>query len=315
MSDDELVSILNVLKSDLAGLSEAVLTSKSIIKRLVGLSPDSNLELVGLLFNLLPHVTKPATIQKLKIEDFLKTISEDTSSVLVDLLSGVEGLEIKFEALVMSILQCAQGFAKSSLPVSQAVQKFVQNCGSEMLCNILMPKGEEDSGSVVKAKRRRMSKASSSEINLDFYVFLLSNIGSRSVTGLEKALNSILTKSLKTEGENEDRIQSLVIGLCAKTEILKPENLVEVVRRCSVGVTSEEQNPDMSRDLTLISALGLLSHLATNMPAQVLSIASVFTFMGHGLLPRADDRFSFNAIQQTIKCVVPKLLSGMCVQI
>ena len=31
--------------------------------------------------------------------------------------------------------------------------------------------------------------------------------------------------------------------------------------------------------------------------------------MGHGLLPRADDRFSFNAIQQTIKCVVPKLLS------
>ena len=273
MSDDELVSILTVLKSDLAGLSEAVLTSKSIIKRLVGLSPDSNLELVGLLFNLLPHVTKPATIQKLKIEDFLKTISEDTSSVLVDLLSGVEGLEIKFEALVMSILQCAQGFAKSSLPVSQAVQKFVQNCGSEMLCNILMPKGEEDSGSVVKAKRRRMSKASSSEINLDFYVFLLSNIGSRSVTGLEKALNSILTKSLKTEGENEDRIQSLVIGLCAKTEILKPENLVEVVRRCSVGVTSEEQNPDMSRDynLTLISALGLLSHLATNMPAQVLS--------------------------------------------
>ena len=272
MSDDELVSILNVLKSDLAGLSEAVLTSNSIIKRLVGLSPDSNLELVGLLFNLLPHVTKPATIQKLKIEDdFLKTISEDTSSVLVDLLSGVEGLEIKFEAVVMSILQCAQGFAKSSLPVSQAVQKFVQNCGSEMLCNILMPKGEDDSGSVVKAKRRRISKASSSEINLDFYVFLLSNIGSRSVTGLEKALNSILTKSLKTEGENEDRIQSLVIGLCAKTEILKPENLVEVVRRCSVGVTSEEQNPDMSRDLTLISALGLLSHLATNMPAQVLS--------------------------------------------
>ena len=127
MSDDEVVSILTVLKSDLDGLSDAVLTSKSIIKRLVGLSPGSNLELIGLLFNLLPHVAKPAIIQKLKIEDFLKTVSEDTCSVLVDLLCGVEGLDIKFEALIMSILQCAQGFAKSSLPVSQAVQKFVQN--------------------------------------------------------------------------------------------------------------------------------------------------------------------------------------------
>ena len=273
MSDDEMISILTVLKPDLGGLSEAVLTSKSVIKRLSGLSTESNLELIGLLFNLLPHVTKPTTIEKLKIENFLKTLSEDTSSVLVDLLRGVERLDIKFEALVMSILQCAQEFSKSSLAVSQAVQKFLQNCGSEMLCNILMPKGEEDTGSVVKAKRRRMSKASSTEISLDFYAFLLSNIGSRPVTGLEKALNSILTKSLKTEGENEDRIQSLVIGLCAKTEILKPENLVEVVRRCSVGVTSDEQNPDMSRDynLTLISALGLLSHLATNMPGQVLS--------------------------------------------
>ena len=153
MSDDEMISILTVLKPDLGGLSEAVLTSKSIIKRLSGLSTDSNLELIGLLFNLLPHVTKPTTIEKLMIENFLKTVSEDTSSVLVDLLRGVESLDIKFESLVMSILQCAQEFSKSSLAVSQAVQKFLQNCGSEMLCNILMPKGEEDSGSVVKAKR------------------------------------------------------------------------------------------------------------------------------------------------------------------
>ena len=144
----------------------------------------------------------------------------------------------------------------------------------------------------------------------------MENLGKRSVVGIEDALNTILQKSLKTEGSIENKIQSLVIGFCVnQTEssnvILSAESLVEVVRRCSVcgPENNEGDEAGIGTNLTLVSALSALSKLAKKTPDKVLSsLMSVFTFMGRGLLPRADDRYSFYAIQETIKCVVPALL-------
>ena len=38
-----------------------------------------------------------------------------------------------------------------------------------------------------------------------------------------------------------DKLYSLIIALCGKTEILKPENIVEVVRRCSIAGSNDGQ--------------------------------------------------------------------------
>ena len=70
--------------------------------------------------------------------------------------------------------------------------------------------------------------------------------------------------------------------------MIRPDVLVEVLRRCSAlaGESSGGSNQ------LLRSALSILSSLAAKDPSTVLkSLMSVFTFMGAGLLARADDRF------------------------
>jgi len=97
---------------------------------------------------------------------------------------------------------------------------------------------------------------------------------------LENALNQILARSLKIENHVTDKIQSHVIGLCvnqSESSILSAESLVEVVRRCSVQGPSEAEvevendgRSGIGAKLTLVSALGLLSRLATTKPDKVM---------------------------------------------
>ena len=70
--------------------------------------------------------------------------------------------------------------------------------------------------------------------------------------------------------------------------MIRPDVLVEVLRRCSALASDSSSGSNQ----LLRSALSILSSLAVKDPSTVLkSLMSVFTFMGAGLLARADDRF------------------------
>ena len=290
----ELVTLFDILKPERI----ATFALEKLSGKLVS---ETDVKLLGQLCSFLGH-QEWETLIGTDFDSLLSNLNNANGPTVVSsLLVQCINLDEKHAAFVEKVVAQAQIYAVKSIAVSDAVSKFVSEANSKLLSKLLTPRTTESEGSVIKAKRRRMSKSSTQATqSFEFLIFLLENAATRDVTGLADAFNAALEYALKSEGVSQDKIQSLIIGICSKTAILKPENLVEVVRRCSVcGPSNTEGDKDSSQiNMTLIGALGSLSHLAKTMPDQVLnSLMSVFTFMGRGLLPRADDRYSFYAIQ------------------
>ena len=296
-SEVELVTLFDILKPErIANFALGKLSGK--------LASDTDVKLLGQLCSFLGH-QEWETLVGTDFDSLLSNLNNTNGPTVVSsLLLQCINLDDKHASFVEKVVAQSQIYAVKSIAVSDAVSKFVTDANSKLLSKLLTPRTSESEGSVIKAKRRRMSKSSTQATqSFEFLIFLLENAATRDVTGLADAFNAALDYALKSEGVAQDKIQSLIIGICSKTAILKPENLVEVVRRCSVcGPSNTDGDKESSQlNMTLIGALGSLSHLAKTMPDQVLnSLMSVFTFMGRGLLPRADDRYSFYAIQDRL---------------
>jgi len=222
---------------------------------------------------------------------------------LINALAGKEFIsEIKHIALAKKILTVAHESAQSNSGISEAVASLLRKLPRKVMKSIVS--GCAKSSEKTTLTRAKKSKKDVPEFTPEFVLFVLERMSS--FDQLDNEINDIFEDSLGREGNIENMIQTRVVGLSASTKFdkLRPELLVEVVRRCSARGNDDG-------NMLLVSALSLLSSMASKTPDKVLqSLMSVFTFMGAGLLPRADDRYSFHSIQETIKCVVPPLLKA-----
>ena len=267
------------------------------------------------IFQLLNHCQKELTKDAIeKIQQFLsknslgpKAISELVRALTNKNVSKDD--ESLFQLTLKEMIVYAMNTTKGP-EVGGAVQTFIEKSPVSVVKYLLqLNKQSSKRRSVIEAKRQKMSEE---EINLSYYLFILDRLSARGFEDIAHEINELLEVSLQTEGSLQDTIQQRIVGIAAKTKCrkIRPEVLVEVLRRCSVR-GSDDSSTHSGTNQLLISALSLLSSLATSEPSKVLqSLMSVFTFMGAGLLARADDRYSFHSIQETIKCVVPPLLKS-----
>ena len=227
---------------------------------------------------------------------------QNTSELLVALSGKTFSSEEKQKILAKKLLSIAHESAQTNPGISEATVVYLTNLPPVVIKSILAScRKANEKTSLTRAKK---AKKDQPEFTLEFALFVIERLSS--FDQLANEINDIFEDSLGSEGNIENMIQTRVVGLAASTKFdkLRPELLVEVVRRCSARGNDDG-------NMLLVSALSLLPSMASKTPDKVLqSLMSVFTFMGAGLLPRADDRYSFHSIQETIKCVVPPLLKA-----
>ena len=272
-------------------------------------SSDSDEAFFLAIFRLLSFCEKDltkTTLSKIHILLTSNALGAKSTSALIGAMVGkttAKSNTALLEKVQKELIVVGMKAAAAGPDVSKATQHFLEESEVSVLRRLLCISKKERRRSVIESKRQKMNEE---PVDLAYICFILDRLAVRGFQGLDFEINELLEFSLGSEGELEDRVQKSIVGIAAKTasSVIKPEVLVELLRRCSArGENSTNQ--------LLISALSILSSLASREPAKVLkSLMSVFTFMGAGLLARADDRYSFHSIQETIKCVVPPLLKS-----